>query len=764
MLSRRFGWHVELLGWEDTLPGHSRPQDLINKDVDTCDLFIGILWCRWGQETGKYSSGFEEEFTRAQTRRRDTGSPEIWLFFKAVEEERLKDPGDQLKRVLNFKEVITSNKELMFKGFSNSAHWEKVIYDDLLQYVLDLSSKKSELESREEALLAGQAKEIHVEKSKAGVVLEAYPSEIIKLFGLVSTKLKERKQSEIDISDRTRLYLQSSAWFSESHLGEVFDNHETNLAFTHRKDWKLSNSEVLFLVRSFISDMQGNRPGWYWVKEWSEDRINNTITDIAINDLNTNVRRAAFSLLADVGFKASRDVLEKGLTDTDKQVILEAIRLFRNNDNSTAIDLIDKVLISDDSDIRESARAAKIDMMYLSNPNDAISYLIFSRAKITPLIKKTIDDLSFTADHKLLKEALQRADVTVRRFSAQYLRKINLLTQDTCYELLKDTDAVVRKEALLELISQGKEIDMDFVRSLFSKRGEEGKNLLSGAIEEMHADEFLPLLLKKRDPKELLESLDFFDNNSQEAYRILAEDYFSLIESRIRVDLDNSFGTFIQESQARLREKYGPIEGLYKTDLIEFMRDRFIAAAMDGLARNGKLEDVKYARKYLGNTTYNKADNGAILLLSKFGDTSDVDSLIKAALRNYGETRKLALETAYALVDDKDALLERLVNDKDKSVAEIAMQKLWKHESDRKLAITLELLESEVDERRIQALSIFAHQCNYNSSELEDLLDVYISRQSYYYNIVTWLDRCLYTKGQYYKYFESKLSSILAVG
>ncbi len=61
ILSRRVGWQIELLRWEDTSPGYSRPQNLINRDVDSCDLFVGILWRRWGQNTGEYSSGFEEE-------------------------------------------------------------------------------------------------------------------------------------------------------------------------------------------------------------------------------------------------------------------------------------------------------------------------------------------------------------------------------------------------------------------------------------------------------------------------------------------------------------------------------------------------------------------------------------------------------------------------------------------------------------------------------------------------------------------------------
>jgi hypothetical protein len=88
ILSRRIGWHIELLGWEDTLPGYNRPQELINKDVDACELFIGILWRRWGQESGKFSSGFEEEFVRVKERKIRTDSPELWLFFSPLMKKR----------------------------------------------------------------------------------------------------------------------------------------------------------------------------------------------------------------------------------------------------------------------------------------------------------------------------------------------------------------------------------------------------------------------------------------------------------------------------------------------------------------------------------------------------------------------------------------------------------------------------------------------------------------------------------------------------
>jgi hypothetical protein len=121
IFSRETNWRIELLGWEDTMPGGGRPQDLINIDVDKADLFIGCLWRRWGTPAGKHGrTGFEEEFERAWDRREKTSAPDIWLFFKEVSEEEQKDPGDQLKKVLAFRKSEESAKRLLFQQFTMS--------------------------------------------------------------------------------------------------------------------------------------------------------------------------------------------------------------------------------------------------------------------------------------------------------------------------------------------------------------------------------------------------------------------------------------------------------------------------------------------------------------------------------------------------------------------------------------------------------------------------------------------------------------------
>lgn len=107
-VARNLDLFIELRGWEDTLPGSGRPQGRINEDLRDSDLFVGLVWLRWGTPTGEYSSGFEEEYGLAKKQREKGELEEIWLFFKKAPDGMLGDPGDQLRRVLAFKETITA--------------------------------------------------------------------------------------------------------------------------------------------------------------------------------------------------------------------------------------------------------------------------------------------------------------------------------------------------------------------------------------------------------------------------------------------------------------------------------------------------------------------------------------------------------------------------------------------------------------------------------------------------------------------------------
>lgn len=129
------------VGWEETLEGLGRPQELINQDVKTCDFFVLVLWDRWGTppqvDPIPYTSGTEEEFKIALECQSQPYHPmrEVLVFFKSVDIQRMSDPGPQLTRVLEFKKQLEHDKNLLFSTFDDQAAFEQRLRCHLADWV-----------------------------------------------------------------------------------------------------------------------------------------------------------------------------------------------------------------------------------------------------------------------------------------------------------------------------------------------------------------------------------------------------------------------------------------------------------------------------------------------------------------------------------------------------------------------------------------------------------------------------------------------------
>jgi RNA polymerase sigma factor (sigma-70 family) len=123
---------LHLTGWEYLTPTAGRPQDIINALVDDCDVFVGLLYQRWGTPTGRWSSGFEEEFYRAQARFERTGVPHISILFKVPTPRVDRSPSSDYERILSFRQSI-----------SQSHLYETVISVEDWRYKLSLLLQKA---------------------------------------------------------------------------------------------------------------------------------------------------------------------------------------------------------------------------------------------------------------------------------------------------------------------------------------------------------------------------------------------------------------------------------------------------------------------------------------------------------------------------------------------------------------------------------------------------------------------------------------------
>jgi len=82
----KIGVNLLLESGKNAVPDMGRPQGVINRqlDVRNSDIFIGIMWWRFGTPTGVTGSGTKEEFDEAfsgwETKRR----PRIMFYFNQM--------------------------------------------------------------------------------------------------------------------------------------------------------------------------------------------------------------------------------------------------------------------------------------------------------------------------------------------------------------------------------------------------------------------------------------------------------------------------------------------------------------------------------------------------------------------------------------------------------------------------------------------------------------------------------------------------------
>ena len=247
-----FAYQVELLGWEITVSEFGRPQHLINKDVDRCDIFLGMMWKRWGtppDNQENYTSGFHEEFERAKKRREESGKPDICLFFKDIDDEYMVDKGPDLIKVLDFKDKIVKEKSILFKEFSNISDIEKIVRKTISYYVSRIkkveqteSPRNIERQRESEGNVKTETTNSNISSplTKEGFrFLESFMNKIKE-----SDSLENVKDSEIA---RFRLLSNSisKAGNDEHYLGV----HDLNLLFFDKAKYEFGEIEIENLIK-----------------------------------------------------------------------------------------------------------------------------------------------------------------------------------------------------------------------------------------------------------------------------------------------------------------------------------------------------------------------------------------------------------------------------------------------------------------------------------------------------------------------------------
>ena len=254
--SAALGYHTELIAWEDTLPGPGRPQEVINRDLDGCDLFIGMLWKRWGMHpggSGEYTSGFEEEYCRSSARYQAQKQPYITLLFKDIEPSAMADPGPQLKKVLEFKDKIFAERKLLTWTFADRAAFEKKFRKCVIGYITSLQQKaQAGAAQKEQAPLPEIDKTAKTESAATTTeialrsALSTQGARFLREFVAQTERLPDG--AELEATDVARLRLLGVIAGVGANDVETLSAHDANLLFRARGSFDYGRPELIGLL------------------------------------------------------------------------------------------------------------------------------------------------------------------------------------------------------------------------------------------------------------------------------------------------------------------------------------------------------------------------------------------------------------------------------------------------------------------------------------------------------------------------------------
>ncbi len=752
-LAETLGYQVELVGWEDTLPGMGRPQEIINRDLDGCDLFVGMLWKRWGTPPGTkpYTSGFEEEFIRSLTRNKKEGSPEIHLLLKEFDKGALTDPGDQLKKVIDFKKKIVSEQKLLYVTFTDASDFEKKLRKCIQGYIINLRSEDQETASDNEQLPLAEA------QTGSTTPLSAQGIRFLYDFANCAEAATDEKPIAAEAVARLRLLSIIAAEPGNDQL--TLGPHDANLLFKLRAKFDFGRPEILALLHNGLDHFRHeNVPLWHWLAVAGENILPmySFFSSIERRIGALKAMRLVSAPIIDTDQLARKDFIQSWFsTNSNNALKVAALEYlsecgqyadlpyaseeYAANDNQTAnaaAHTILRITLKND-------RRAALDALYSLQPS------MVDRELVADLFSR-----DFELESDILLRGLSHRCSLVRIAAIKLLSKRAALEAVTAEPFLSDSNAEVRFEALQVLVKNGRIYSIDQAKSILiqSNTGTRGLGLLAlsqtDTVGELFFERFEREYFDSLTVAQL-EDIDRSGTPDQSAFFALVRRNFKKQGNELRVAVSNQFLDRFDAFMVGLTSKFpGQIELLEKARTLEtYLRPKFTREGLDIVCEKLDPADLPLVRSILAGTKipYSSLD---LAYLAKFGEWCDIPLVIASLERQEHRNTSTLLTSFSTKYDDaaralyalgKNRLLELL----DTKMPDLLFTKLITlipHTAFRDFpeAKIVHHLRSENETvRKIITLKLLLA---FPRRRLMSLLEDYIAAEQSYYNVIHWLD------------------------
>lgn len=774
--ANELGYQVELIGWEETVAGFGRPQHLINQDLDRCDLFLGMIWKRWGTPpdlTGEFTSGFEEEFERSIARCIASGSPEISLLFKDIPDEFMVDPGDDLKKVIEFRKKIIANKKILFQSFSTLRGLETLARKCVNTYVNRVRSADEASEPDE--LMTKRARTNSKVVDEDDKRLESSPLSAEGFKFLENLVERIRQPDALDAllaSDIARFRLLANTISKQGNEEMYLGVHDINILFAARSNGvKLGKREKHYLIRLGFQHLANeNVPLWCWYSALEDSRYNPAVVSSFLGvDDNEKIGAIAVLTLLAIDIPLDDDLINRERLinvwfseDSSTRVRTAALGYLAKCGTSVDLHIADKEYNRSDYGTSRSALECMVSILLRTGQAEKACELVLKsqfETLNTKLLKSVLagfDGLGTTA----LLLGLEHRNSQVRLSAMKLLHAGGSLSIGLADRLTGDSDALVRMEAVSVLLELGKPLVVEEIKRILIPPQQQSGSGIFGLSSVISSDkigeeifrQYQLNMLKELPEAELenkvLTSIIYDDS----AYFALVDRYFKKHVEGLRRNIDDRFGAYFDERIRRMEAIFGESSAaqdvIKKTrDLEEFLRKELTRQGLNVLCAAQKTEDLHRVRANL-RERYAEASSLDAEYLGKHGEWIDIPllanaigpSVSKALLMSNVEEYQFEVAKALTSIGKNHTVsdllsldmpaviltktIEACTESRFAKISRDALLKLFNHESEGVRKAAAVLVVKAFPAKRIKLI-----------------LSEYVESDAHrYYNVIHWLD------------------------
>ena len=761
------GYHIELFGWEETVPGYGRPQDLINPKLDLCDLFIGLIWKRWGTPPSLdeiTSSGFYEEYKRALARRESSEKPEIFIYFKRVDDQFLVDPGDELKQVLKFRKSLIDEKKILFKDFATIDEIGELTRKYLSEYVIRVKNVDESFEGIAKPVTfsfeIGKAEGASPKSSPLSVEGLTFLESLVDKFG------QEGAMDDISGYEIARFRLLANSISKPGNQEINLGVHDINTLFLgHSGGVQLGDIEIEGLARLGFQHLSSETvPLWHWYSALSDSRLLVTLRSSSLGP-NDNEKIGAIRVLDALALEIPTDgggiprdwiVIPWFSEDSSANVRCAALGYLAKNGTADDYSFAKEEYDRGNYWTIDSALACMVGIL-LRTERRALARQLILDSQFESLAADTLQavldgfDKMKTSD---LLPGLKHRNAQVRLRILRILFERDALDCTMAEQLSEDTDTLIRYEAITALLKFGKSFTKEEIKKILVRPQSHHGTLLGNSTkdgsnrsgEELFSQYQLESL-KKYSETELTKMVKASLIYDDVAYFARAERFFANYARELRRNVDDMFEEYVKERIQGFEITLGAL--IAGIDIGEdFYRKELTRQGLDILCRACKREDLQRIRGNLQNC-YAGPSKGDAEYLGKHGEWVDISLLANTDLLNFArdlpfmmvqEDFQNKVATAILGMGRRHSVSKLLSLEIPaiilKKIIELCAVSRFSKVSQDTL---FELLHHEsADVRR--AASIKSVQA-FSVKRIKSTLHDYTSRDKFrYYNVIHWLD------------------------